>query len=64
VGNVLNSVSVSATLIRDRLRDSRLKNLCRVTEMLRDHRDNLAGFLTADPKASCCRNTSAPSRAT
>src|SRR5205814_1955040 len=50
VGNVLNSVSVSATLVTERLRRSKVVNLRRATDMLREHAGNLAEFLTADKK--------------
>ena len=50
VGNVLNSVSVSATLVSDRLRRSKVGNLRRATALLREQNGNLAEFLTADPK--------------
>ena len=50
VGNVLNSVSVSATLVSERLRRSKVTNLRRATAMLRDKNGNLAEFLTSDPK--------------
>ncbi len=50
VGNVLNSVSVSATLVRDRLRQSTFKNMCRAMAMLRDQNGRLVEFLTTDPK--------------
>jgi len=50
VGNVLNSVSVSATLVADRLRRSKVTNLRRATAMLREQNGHLAEFLTADPK--------------
>ncbi|MBL9139459.1 MAG: PAS domain-containing protein [Verrucomicrobiales bacterium] len=50
VGNVLNSVSVSATVVRDRLRDSRVHNLRRATAMLREHDADLLEFLAADPR--------------
>lgn len=51
VGNVLNSVSVSATIVSDRLKQSKAPNLRRATEMLRDRQSTeLASFLTADPK--------------
>ena len=50
VGNVLNSVSVSATLVAERLRHSRVANLQRATTMLRDQNGDLAEFLTTDPK--------------
>jgi signal transduction histidine kinase len=50
VGNVLNSVSVSATLVCDRLRRSKLANLQRAAAMLREQNGHLVEFLTAHPK--------------
>jgi PAS domain S-box-containing protein len=50
VGNVLNSVNVSATLAADRLRASRLSNLARAAAMLGEHHDDLPLFLTQDAK--------------
>jgi len=50
VGNVLNSVSVSATLVADRLRRSKVVNLRRATALLREQNGRLAEFLTTDPK--------------
>jgi C4-dicarboxylate-specific signal transduction histidine kinase len=50
VGNVLNSVSVAATVVADRLRRSKLGNLCRATAVLREQNGRLAEFLTTDPK--------------
>lgn len=50
VGNVLNSVSVSATVVGDRLRRSKVTNLQRATAMLREKNGHLAEFLTTDPK--------------
>jgi PAS domain S-box-containing protein len=50
VGNVLNSVSVSATVVADRLRRSKLTNLCRVAGVMREQNGRLAEYLTADPK--------------
>jgi PAS domain S-box-containing protein len=50
VGNVLNSVSVSATLVSDRLRHSKVANLRRATTLLREQNGQLAQFLTTDPK--------------
>jgi C4-dicarboxylate-specific signal transduction histidine kinase len=52
VGNVLNSVNVSATLIQDRLRRSPAANLARAAEMLEHRSSDLAQFLTLDPKGS------------
>src|SRR5687767_2421210 len=50
VGNVLNSVNVSATLLREKLQQSRLAHLARAAGMIREHQSNLAEFLTHDPK--------------
>lgn len=50
VGNVLNSINVSATLVRDRLRKSEITSLCKVTKLIRQNDANLGAFLTADPK--------------
>ena len=48
VGNVLNSVNVSAILIREKLRRSEISTLAELSAMLRLHEDDLAGFLTVD----------------
>lgn len=53
VGNVLNSVNVSSTLVTDRVRNSKVANVAKVGEMLRDHRSDLSHFLSADPRGQC-----------
>ena len=50
VGNVLNSVSVSATLVGERLRASNIADLRQATAMLLGQNGRLAEFLTTDPK--------------
>ena len=50
VGNVLNSVNVSAMLIVDRLGKSRIAHLANVSALLREHSADLGGYLTNDPK--------------
>jgi signal transduction histidine kinase len=50
IGNVLNSVSVAATSVAERLRRSKLENLHRATKLLREQNGKLAKFLTSDPK--------------
>lgn len=50
VGNVLNSVNVSATLVVDQVRHSKVTNVARVSELLREHEADFAAFLSADPK--------------
>lgn len=52
VGNVLNSVNVSASVVADKVRNSKTANLARAAEMLREHGANLAGFLANDPRGS------------
>jgi len=50
VGNVLNSMNVSASLIEAKVRDSRLKNLLKVTAMLDEHAGDLGAYLSTDEK--------------
>ncbi|MFB3778418.1 MAG: ATP-binding protein [Bryobacteraceae bacterium] len=50
VGNVLNSVNVSATLCAERLQKLRADNLAAAVGLLQEHAGNLDGFLTRDPK--------------
>jgi PAS domain S-box-containing protein len=50
VGNVLNSLNVSVSVIISGLKQSRLENLGKVVSLLREHGDDLGGFLTKDPK--------------
>jgi len=50
VGNVLNSLNVSATVISSGLRQSKVDSLARVSALLREHAGHLAEFLTDDPK--------------
>lgn len=50
VGNVLNSVNLSATLVVEQLRKSKAGSLTRAAELLREHSGDLGEFLTRDPK--------------
>jgi PAS domain S-box-containing protein len=50
VGNTLNSVNVSTTLVLDKLRQSRLPGLARVTALLQERAPDLSSFLTQDPQ--------------
>ncbi|HWF19163.1 MAG TPA: PAS domain-containing protein [Verrucomicrobiae bacterium] len=49
VGNILNSVSVSATLAGDKLRQSKIGNLREATALLNEQNGHLVEFLTNDP---------------
>ena len=50
VGNVLNSVNVSATLLRDQVRKSETHSLLKAAELLKQKNGDLAAFLTSDPR--------------
>ena len=50
VGNVLNSVNVSCTLILDQLRESRVGNVARVAGMMAESQKGMVKFLTEDPQ--------------
>ena len=45
VGNVLNSVNTSASIITDQVRDSKVADVSQVAELLIEHRNDLAEFL-------------------
>ena len=49
VGNALNSVNVSATLVIDGLKRSKLPALSKAVAMLREHESDLGAFLHGDP---------------
>ncbi len=50
VGNILNSVNVSAGLIREQLRTSKLANLSRLSLLLAEHSGDIAQFLSKDER--------------
>ena len=50
VGNVLNSVNVSAALVIEQVRKSKAASLARAVQLLSAHRDDVGEFLTRDPK--------------
>ena len=50
VGNVLNSVNVSAALIVRTLQESKLGNLGKAITLIREHENDLATFLTSEEK--------------
>jgi signal transduction histidine kinase len=50
VGNVLNSVNISASLIAEKVYNSRVVNLGKAVTLLHAHEDDLAGFLKDDVK--------------
>ena len=50
VGNVLNSVNISAGLVTGRIRDSKAQGLTRAVRLINDHAADLGDFLTHDEK--------------
>ena len=50
VGNVLNSLGVSATLVLARLRDSRVGNVQRIAKLLAEQEGRVGAFLENDPR--------------
>lgn len=50
VGNVLNSVNVSAETVAGKIRHFRIASLKNVAQLLRDHAHHLPDFLTRDPR--------------
>jgi signal transduction histidine kinase len=50
VGNVLNSVNVSANLVCQKVRGSKSVGLSKAVELLHEHADDLGDFLTSDAR--------------
>jgi PAS domain S-box-containing protein len=51
VGNVLNSVNTSATIIADRLKNSKSGGIAKLLELFQQHNGDLAGFLAQPGRA-------------
>ncbi len=50
VGNVVNSVNITAGTIRERLRESKIADIVMVAELLKEHEGDLGDFLTNDER--------------
>jgi PAS domain S-box-containing protein len=50
VGNVLNSINVSSSLIGDAMKNSKVGNMAKAVALMRAHDNDLGNFLTHDPK--------------
>jgi PAS domain S-box-containing protein len=50
VGNVLNSLNVSASVLAAGFKESKIENLGKITALLKDHAADLGAFMTEDPK--------------
>ncbi len=49
VGNVLNSVNVSASLVKEQLQDSKVCKVTQIASLIHERRDSLADYLANDP---------------
>ena len=50
IGNVLNSVNVSANLVSEQLKSSKLDSIAKVCTLIDEHRADLAYFVQHDPR--------------
>jgi PAS domain S-box-containing protein len=50
VGNVLNSVNISCSVISGKVRRSRIGSVAKVAALLKEHGNELPAFLTSDPQ--------------
>jgi signal transduction histidine kinase len=50
IGNVLNSVNVSASLVVDNAKQSKAASLAKAAAMMREHKHDLGTFITSDAK--------------
>jgi signal transduction histidine kinase len=50
VGNVLNSVNVSASVVSDAIQHSKMSNLSRAADLINLHAGDLGDFMARDPK--------------
>jgi PAS domain S-box-containing protein len=50
VGNVLNSVNISASVVADKLKESKASNIARIADLMREHAADLGDYMTRDPR--------------
>lgn len=50
VGNVLNSMNVSAAVVNNTIQQSRVSNLCKGLAMLEEHANDLVSFISTDER--------------
>jgi PAS domain S-box-containing protein len=53
VGNVLNSVNVSTTLLLDNAKQSKVSSLAKAVALLNEHAGDVGAYLTGDAKGKC-----------
>lgn len=50
VGNVLNSINVSASVLKEQLKNCKAGNIQKISQLLNDNKDNLGHFMEQDEK--------------
>ena len=50
IGNTLNTVNTTVTLLIERFKSTKLNNLGKLSDLLKDHQSDLIGYFTHDPK--------------
>lgn len=50
IGNVLNSVNVSTAMLTESMEHSPVHNFLRITELIREHQDDLSSYIKEDPQ--------------
>jgi two-component system, NtrC family, sensor kinase len=50
VGNVLNSINISASIVAEHLNDFNIANIGRAADLMRDHAADIGSFMVNDPK--------------
>lgn len=50
VGNVLNSINVSSSLLAEKIRQSKIGNVAKVVALMQAHEKDLGDFISQDPK--------------
>jgi C4-dicarboxylate-specific signal transduction histidine kinase len=50
VGNVLNSINISASIVAEHLNEFNIANIARTADLMRSHADDIGDFMTNDPK--------------
>lgn len=52
IGNILNNITTSASLIEEHIKKSKLTDLNKISELLTLHQHDLSHFMTLDPRGS------------
>lgn len=50
IGNTLNSVNTTVTLLAERFKNTKFNNFGKLADLLNEHKNNLSAYLSSDPK--------------